>query len=153
MDGLTVSTLRPENSAHCRRIDKPWGWEELWTQEGLPYVGKLLHIRAGSRLSLQSHDGKTETWLLVRGEACVLWDDLAGNLVETRLQPGRGYTCPVGQRHRLVGITECEIVEVSSPEIGTTWRFEDDFGRPHETPELRANERRLRPRPSRNNES
>lgn len=130
-----------QNQARCRRLDKPWGWEELWTPEDAPYVGKVLHIRAGARLSLQSHDSKTETWLLVRGAARVLWDDYSGNLVETDLQPGRGYTCARSQRHRLIGVTDCEIVEVSSPEVGTTWRFEDDFGRPHETPELRAVER------------
>jgi mannose-6-phosphate isomerase-like protein (cupin superfamily) len=141
MDSLAGLTLSAENQAHCRRIEKPWGWEDLWTPEGLPYAGKLLHIRAGARLSLQSHDGKTETWMLLRGEACVLWDDLNGDLVETVLQPGCGYTCAPGQRHRLVGVTDCDIVEVSSPEVGTTWRFEDDFGRTHETPELRALER------------
>lgn len=141
MDSLAASTLRAENQPHCRRIEKPWGWEEVWTPDALPYVGKVLHIRAGSRLSLQSHDGKTETWMLLSGEACVLWDDLGGNLVETALRPGCGYTCVVGQRHRLVGVTDCEIIEVSSPEVGTTWRLEDDFGRPHETPELRAHER------------
>jgi mannose-6-phosphate isomerase len=141
MDRLSGPALRPENQAHCRRIEKPWGWEEHWTPAGLPYVGKVLHIRAGARLSLQSHDGKTETWLLLRGRARVLWDDVAGNLIETDLEFGCGYTCALGQRHRLVGITDCEIVEVSSPEVGTTWRFEDDFGRPHETAELREIER------------
>src|SRR5687768_1998947 len=145
MEGLTATALRPENQAQCRRVEKPWGWEEHWTPEGLPYVGKVLHIRAGARLSLQRHDGKTETWLLVRGNARVLWDDLSGNLVETDLQPGCGYTCALAQRHRLVGLTDCEIVEVSSPEVGTTWRFDDDYGRPHETPEMRAKERQSRP--------
>ena len=59
----------------------------------------------------------------------------------SKLQPGQGYTTKVGQRHRLVGVTDCDILEVSTPELGTTWRLEDDYARPHETPEQRVLER------------
>ena len=127
--------------AHAVHIDKPWGWEVHWTPAYLPYVGKMLHINAGSRLSLQSHDSKCESWLVLSGRAKVIWDDTTGELVETELLPGYGYTCTVGQRHRLVGITDCEILEVSTPELGTTTRHEDDYGRPDETPEQRKLER------------
>jgi len=57
------------------------------------------------------------------------------------LQAGRGYTCAADQKHRLIGITDCEVREISMPEIGTTWRFEDDYARPHEAPQQRAIER------------
>lgn len=124
-----------------RRIEKPWGWELHWTPPSLPYMAKLLHIHEGARLSLQIHDSKSETWLLVRGRCKVVWEDTTGQLVETELQQGLGYTCIQGQQHRLIGITECEIVEVSTPECGTTWRLQDDFLRPHETPARRALER------------
>ncbi|HWO73143.1 MAG TPA: cupin [Dehalococcoidia bacterium] len=130
-----------DNRGYFRRIEKPWGWELHWTPLSLPYLGKILHIRAGMRLSLQVHDGKCETWLLIDGRAKVVWDNQEGELVEEELQPGQGYTCSAGQRHRLIGITDCDIVEVSTPETGTTWRLEDDFSRPHETPEQRSRER------------
>jgi mannose-6-phosphate isomerase-like protein (cupin superfamily) len=122
-------------------IAKPWGWELHWTQADLPYVGKVIHINAGRRLSLQVHDAKRESWLLISGSAKVVWENAQGKLEETRLQPGLGYNCAPGQKHRLVGITDCEIVEVSTPEIGTTWRLEDDFGRTHETEQIRSQER------------
>jgi mannose-6-phosphate isomerase len=125
----------------ARRFSKPWGWEIHWTPEDSPYVGKSIHIYANSRLSLQLHDLKQESWLLVRGQAKVVWENDSGMLVETQLVPGLGYTCSLGQRHRLVGITDCEIVEVSTQETGTTWRLEDDYSRPHETAEQRAKER------------
>ena len=57
------------NDPYVRRIDKPWGWELHWTTPGLPYVGKVLHIQAGKRISLQLHDAKRESWLLVAGAA------------------------------------------------------------------------------------
>ena len=126
---------------YARRVEKPWGWEMHWTPHSLPYMGKVLHINAGARLSLQLHDEKRESWLLLNGRVKVVWEDQRGELVETELAPGQGYTCALGQRHRLVGITDCDVVEVSTPELGTTWRLEDDYARPHETVEQRARER------------
>jgi mannose-6-phosphate isomerase len=129
------------NDGYARRIDKPWGWELHWTPADLPYLGKVLHIKADARLSLQLHDCKQESWYLIAGRAMVVWEASGGAIVETELEPGQGYTCALGQRHRLVGITECDVVEVSTPESGTTWRLEDDYARPHETPAQRALER------------
>jgi mannose-6-phosphate isomerase-like protein (cupin superfamily) len=119
------------------RVDKPWGHEIHWTPVDRPYVGKLLHIEAGKRLSLQVHDAKQESWFLAAGRAKVVWDDGTGALVETELQRGLGYSCSIGQRHRLVGITDCDVLEVSTPEIGTTHRLEDDYARPDETEAVR----------------
>ena len=126
---------------YAKRVEKPWGWELHWTAADLPYMGKVIHIRANARLSLQVHDEKRESWLVISGRAKVVWEDSAGELVELELQPGEGYTCALGQKHRLIGITDCDIVEVSTPERGTTWRLEDDYARPHETTEQRAKER------------
>ena len=102
-------------------------------------MGKILHIRSGARLSLQAHDQKQESWFLLSGRAKVVWDDQKdGELTETEFEKGKGYSCNVNQRHRLIGITDCDIIEVSTPEIGTTYRFEDDYKRKNETPEERV---------------
>lgn len=129
------------NDSYVKRIDKPWGYELHWVPETAPYMGKLLHINAGARLSLQIHDEKQESWFLYKGTAAVIWENNQGELVETELQPGVGYSTQIGQKHRLKGLTNCDILEVSTPEKGTTWRLEDDYARPDETPEQRAKER------------
>jgi mannose-6-phosphate isomerase-like protein (cupin superfamily) len=129
------------NSPFAKRIEKPWGYEIHWVPEDKPYMGKVLHINADKRLSLQAHDQKQESWLLLNGRAKVIWDNAQGELIETELETGKGYSCSVGQRHRLVGITDCDVLEVSTPEIGTTFRLEDDYKRPDETQELRKSER------------
>lgn len=129
------------NESYIRRVDKPWGYELHWTPDNLPYMGKVLHVDAGKRLSLQVHDQKQESWFILKGQAKVVWDNDNGELIETELEPGKGYTCMVGQRHRLVGITDTDILEVSTPEVGTTFRLEDDYSRPDETEEQRAKER------------
>ena len=98
-------------------------------------MGKVIHINAGARLSLQKHDQKLESWFLMDGRAKVIWEsEEGGDLVETELEAGKGYSCHVNQKHRLVGITDCDIIEVSTPEIGTTYRLEDDYNRHDETP-------------------
>lgn len=128
--------------AYVKKIDKPWGYELHWVPTDAPYLGKIIHINKGARLSLQLHDQKQESWFLMNGRAAVIWENQHGELVQTEFQPGHGYSTKIGQRHRLLGITDCDVVEVSTPEIGTTWRLEDDYARPHETPEQRDLERR-----------
>lgn len=128
-------------ASYVKRVDKPWGYELHWVPDSVPYMGKMIHVNKGERLSLQLHDVKQESWFLMSGDAAVIWEDSNGELVQTALEPGVGYTTQVGQKHRLVGVTDCDIIEVSTPELGTTWRLEDDYARPHETPEQRARER------------
>ena len=123
------SSQKFNNQPYARRIEKPWGWEIHWVPDDKPYMGKILHINAGQRLSLQYHDKKQESWLLVNGRAKVVWDDEEGNLVEIELELGKGFTCDLGQKHRLVGVTECDIIEISPPEIVIPYPLEDDYQR------------------------
>ncbi len=99
------------------------GYELHWVREDAPYIGKVLHINAGARLSLQVHDAKQESWFIMNGHAAVMWENKHGELIETELQPGVGYSTKAGQKHRLKGITGADILEVSTPEQGTTWRW------------------------------
>lgn len=130
------------NEPFVIRVEKPWGYELIMTPKHMPYAGKIIHINAGKRLSLQVHDEKVETWILKSGKAKVLWDNDEGELIETELSQDHGFTSMVGQRHRLIGITDCDIFEVSSPEVGITYRLEDDYKRPDETEEMRDQERK-----------
>ena len=141
MDPNQFDKSKFNNSSYSRKIDKPWGYEIHWVPDDKPYMGKIIHVNAGARLSLQIHDKKQESWLIMKGQAKVMWDNKDGELIETELMEGQGYTTEVGQKHRLVGITDCDILEVSTPEIGTTYRLEDDYKRPDETEELRKQER------------
>ena len=136
----TFDTASFSVAPYVKRVEKPWGYELHWVPEGAPYMGKIIHVNEGARLSMQVHDEKKKSWFLVNGRGAVIWENDKGELVETELQPGVGYTTQIGQRHRLKGITDCDFVEVSTPESGTTWRLEDDYARQHQTPEERAAE-------------
>jgi mannose-6-phosphate isomerase len=129
------------NEPYVKRVEKPWGYELHWVREGSPYMGKILHLNQGGTLSLQIHDQKEESYFMMSGRAKLVWENNKGEMIETEMQPGLGYATQVGQKHRIVGITDCDVIESSTPELGTTWRLEDDYARPHETPEQRDIER------------
>src|SRR5262245_8386730 len=126
-----------------RRVDKPWGYEILLSPAEAPYTAKLIHVRAGRRLSLQIHDVKVETQTLMSGKGILVLEGPDGQLQEIAMQPGVGYHVAVGQRHRLCTAPDADatIFEASTPEVGTTYRLEDDYARPDETESLRAAER------------
>ena len=126
---------------YCKRVEKPWGYELHWVPADTPYLAKIIHVNAGARTSLQSHDEKQESWLLLSGKGAVIWEDANGEMTQTELLSAAGFNTKTGQRHRLIGITDCDIIEVSTPEVGITWRLEDDYARPNETPEQRAADR------------
>jgi len=129
-------------SPFVRKVDKPWGYELHLVPEKAPYMLKIIHVNGGARLSLQVHDVKVESWTLVKGEGKVQWENDLGEMIETNLEYGIGFSTAVGQKHRLCGITDCDIIEASLPEGSVTWRLEDDYNRPHETDEQRKLERR-----------
>lgn len=124
--------------SYVRRVEKPWGYELHWVPEGQPYMGKVIHINPHKRLSQQIHDQKQESYFLINGSGMVIWDNEKGEEVITELQYGVGYSTKIGQKHRLcAGENGCDIIEVSTPEAGTTWRLQDDYARPDQTPEER----------------
>ena len=96
-----------------KRVEKPWG-HELWWAHTHRYVGKVLHVKAGHRLSLQYHVKKDETIHLQSGELVLVVDEGAG-LVEKGLLPGESYRIGPGTVHRMVAVTDCDILEVSTP--------------------------------------
>ena len=112
-----------------KRVEKPWG-HELWWAQTDRYVGKLLHVKAGHRLSLQYHQEKDETIHLWSGELLLVLDEGDGQgLVEHHLAPGQSYRVKPLTRHRMVALTDCDLLEVSTPEVEDVVRLEDAYGR------------------------
>ncbi len=138
----TVDKSSFVNKSFVKKIDKPWGYELIFTPDNLPYTGKIMHIEAGKRLSLQVHDTKQESYWLSSGECNLLIENTQGEMESIKMEKGVGYTMMVGQRHRHQAVTDCDVFEVSTPENGNTYRLEDDYSRPTETEELRKDPNR-----------
>lgn len=131
-----------KNTPFVKRVEKPWGYELIFTSEDLPYTGKLMHLNAGTRQSLQIHDKKVETYYLGSGRGGVIIENSNGEMEEVEFEKDKGYTTHIGQKHRIFSITDCDILEFSTPEIGTTYRLEDDYKRSDETEEVRKQDNR-----------
>ena len=114
---------------YSQKINKPWGYEIVFTPKNLERVGKILFIKKGCRLSLQYHDQKEETLCLFQGKAKIWLEDEKGQIKTLYMKPQMGYTILKGQKHRLKALEDSFIFEVSSPEKGTTYRLEDDYQR------------------------
>ena len=112
----------------ARRVEKPWGYELIWAHTD-HYVGKLLVVETGKRLSLQLHRVKDETIYVAAGKLRLHLENDEGEIVIREMGPGDYSRIPVGRRHRFEAIERVEILEVSTPELDDVVRFEDDFGR------------------------
>ena len=109
--------------AEEHRVEKPWGYELRWAITDR-YLGKILHVNRGEALSLQYHERKDECILLSKG---VLDLELNGQV--HRLQSGQTAHIKPGTRHRMTAVEDCDIFEVSTPEIDDVIRLEDRYGR------------------------
>ncbi|MDT8369414.1 MAG: cupin domain-containing protein [Longimicrobiales bacterium] len=111
-----------------RRVEKPWGWELHWADTEL-YLGKILHVNAGEALSLQYHEEKDETFYLLAGEVTLVVGPDADTLEEITMRANDACRVRPGVVHRMVAVTECEILEASTPHPDDIVRLEDRYGR------------------------
>jgi mannose-1-phosphate guanylyltransferase len=106
------------------KVKKPWGWE-LWFACTKKYVGKIIFIKKGHRLSKQYHRFKLES---IYTQAGTLLLEIDGR--QKRLSPGNSVTIPPGMVHRFCApYGDVHLVEVSTPQVKDVIRLEDDYGR------------------------
>ncbi len=110
-----------------RIVPKPWGHEVIWAHSA-QYVGKLLHIKAGHALSLQYHERKDETIHLLRGEM-IYRVRQEGRLVELPFTAGQSYRNTPGTVHQMEAVTDCDVLEASTPHLDDVVRLTDRYGR------------------------
>ncbi|CAN5877373.1 phosphomannose isomerase type II C-terminal cupin domain [soil metagenome] len=110
------------------RVPKPWGSELIWAKTA-DYVGKVIHIEAGQRLSLQLHREKDESILVVRGRLRLHSGVDAESVTSRILEEGDAAHIPPGMVHRFEALVDTDLVEVSTPQLTDVVRLEDDYGR------------------------
>ena len=118
----------PSPSELPRRVDKPWGHELIWAHTD-KYVGKILQLETGKRLSFQYHEVKDEWIQVLSGRLLLTLENDDGIVEDRELGPGEGAHVGTGRRHRYTAIETCRMIEVSTPELLDVVRIEDDFGR------------------------
>lgn len=108
-------------------VSRPWGWYQTLTEQAVNAV-KILCVKPGERLSLQTHRKRTEIWFPLDSGLTAQIDE---NLVE--LVGYNQYVIPAGVKHRITNDTdrEIQIVELIVGAYSETdiVRLEDDYGR------------------------
>lgn len=137
-----------------KKIKKHWG-HELWITDGTitPYACKKILFLAGHRTSLQVHQYKIETSLVLNGtgnlhrskEVFDISSFLETGILDSDLEtyektfdiiplaPGTVFHIFPGYVHRVIAnlTTNLEFIEISSPELDDVFRLQDDQGRTH----------------------
>ena len=107
-----------------KTVKKPWGKEE-WIAHSEKYVGKIIHINPGKRLSRQYHRIKHETVYVAEGELILELEN-----EKILLNKGESFEIPQKTIHRFgADKKKVRIFEVSTPEVDDVVRLEDDYGR------------------------
>ena len=122
--------VRPKSGrAAVTQVPKPWGHETIWAHTER-YVGKIIHINAGHELSVQYHNRKDETVYLLWGEMVFRvqreGDDI---LDDVQLNVGESFRITPGTIHQMIAVTDCDVLEVSTPEVDDIVRLSDKYGR------------------------
>ena len=111
------------------RVNKPWGYEDRWAVTER-YLGKVLSIEPGKKLSRQYHEQKDETIYVLEGILVLELGAPGKDLEKIILHPGATWRIKPGTVHRFCAPSDgCKLIEVSSPEIDDVVRLEDDYGR------------------------
>ncbi len=112
-----------------RHVPKPWGHETIWAHTDR-YVGKILHVKAGEKLSVQYHVKKDETVYLLRGEM-KYWVQLPGDteMRDQRLVAGESFRITPNTIHAIEAVTDIDVLEASTPELDDVVRLNDRYGR------------------------
>ncbi len=117
------------------RDQRPWGTFEVLSATKLPYEGeerdvviKKIIVEPGKKLSLQSHQGRDESWLVLSGKGIAVVGD-----EERELAPQANVFVSRGTKHRIsnTGAEQLVIIEISLGDFDESdiVRFEDDYGR------------------------
>ena len=111
-----------------RTVQKPWGHETIWAHSDR-YVGKILHIKAGEALSVQYHERKDETVYLLSGELIYRVALEGEELRDVRLRQGESFRIVPHTIHQMEAVTDCDVLEASTPELDDVVRLTDRYGR------------------------
>lgn len=125
--------IRVPESDELKRVEKPWG-EELWINGRHPtHAFKRIVLRAGNRTSLQYHEFKRETNLLLGGSARLHFNSVAGGhdgpYASEAIDSIAAIDVTPPVLHRIEAVTDVTLFEVSTPHLDDVIRVSDDTNR------------------------
>jgi len=110
------------------KIDKPWGYEEI-IEHNSSYVVKKLFMKKNHSCSIQYHELKTETIVILKGSLHIYIGSSIDNLEKKIYNEGDSVTIYPYTIHRMEGIEDCLYLETSTNELWDVIRLQDNYGR------------------------
>jgi mannose-6-phosphate isomerase-like protein (cupin superfamily) len=107
--------------------ERIWGEEVLLAVVSGKYSLKRLLVRAGCKGGLQYHRLKDEVAVVISGQMIIRTDDGSGNLVERIVGPGDVVHFSPGVVHQEEAITDCVLIEASTPHFNDRVRLEEIY--------------------------
>jgi mannose-6-phosphate isomerase len=108
--------------------ERPWGTEDLLAIVSKQFSVKRISINKGNKGGLQYHRLKDEVAILISGEMLIRYDTGDGVLKEKVLGPGQAAHFPAGLVHQEEALTDCVIIEASTPHFNDRVRVEEEYG-------------------------
>ena len=108
--------------------ERPWGTEDLLALVSKQFSVKRLRIKAGSKGGLQYHRLKDEVAILISGRMLIRYDLGDKVLEEKIIEAGDIVHFPPGLVHQEEALTDCELIEASSPHFNDRVRVEELYG-------------------------
>jgi len=107
---------------------RPWGSETLLLLIPKILTLKLLKIKKGKQGGLQYHRKKNECGYLISGRLQITYENKYGKLVKKIVTKGKTFHFRPGLIHQEKALTDCQIIEASSPHFNDRVRVEKKFG-------------------------
>tara|TARA_B100001029_G_C15059435_1_gene457107 strand:- start:2131 stop:2565 length:435 start_codon:yes stop_codon:yes gene_type:complete len=105
-----------------------WGKEKLLVLIPKVLTLKELIIKKGNKGGLQFHRKKNECGYLISGRLLIRFDKGDGTLTKKILKKGSVFHFPPGTIHQEEALTDCKIIEASSPHFNDRVRVENLYG-------------------------
>ena len=107
---------------------RDWGNETLLGVVAGAFSLKRLEMRAGTRGGLQYHRLKHEVAVLLSGSMIVRHVSPSGELTEREVTAGEVVHFAPGMVHQEIAVTDCVLIEASTPHFNDRVRVESEFG-------------------------
>jgi mannose-6-phosphate isomerase-like protein (cupin superfamily) len=107
---------------------RPWGTEDLLALVSKQFSVKRLKVKAGNKGGLQYHRLKDEVQIMISGKMIIRFDIGDKILQEKIIEAGDVVHFPPGLIHQEEAITDCELIEASSPHFNDRVRVEEIYG-------------------------
>lgn len=114
------------SNLHIYQEERPWGHFRRFT-DNAPSTVKIITLKPGAELSLQSHQKRSEFWRVLVGDGFVQVGEDKKNV-----SVGEEVEIPLGAKHRLsAGSSGLVVLEISVGEFfeDDIVRYDDKYGR------------------------